>query len=766
MQQTHATGAPIAGLDDRGDRDSRILTDLTRLLYDQAPVGLAITAVNALLVATGMSWVASPAAAWSWCVALLAVLVARALLVAQYRRDPQALAAENWSRRFSRGASATGLAWGLAPMILPGDDLTYQVFIGFVIAGMVAGAVTSLSANLWCYRSYLLAALVPYGVRLALFGQPLAHTFLLMLSLFGLYMWLNARNYRDTLRRSLELGYANLDLVADLTRERDRIVGLNGELEREVAERRSVQEALVLAKEGAEQANLAKSQFVANMSHEIRTPMNGVLGMLEMLGQTDLDGTQRGYVEIARSSAESLLTVINDILDFSKIEAGKLDLESIPFDARAVAEDVATLFAASAEAKQIELACFVQPRVPGRVIGDPTRLRQVLTNVLGNAVKFTQRGEVLLALRDGPGQPGRTALCFEVKDTGIGMTQEQQARLFTPFVQADGSTTRRFGGSGLGLSITKNLVALMGGTLEVKSELGQGSRFLIRIPFMPQSPFAELPETGGLNGRRMLAVDDHPTNLEILDSYLRGWGVQLESAASGEEALARLRQAAVEGNPFELAILDMQMPGMDGLALARAIRAESTIRAIRLVLLSSGGQPSGADGQVLDLILSKPVRQSLLRDSLFQMVHGLIGTPASAVPKSDSPLLTGRVLLAEDNPINQKVACGMLRRLGLAVEVADDGAAALGRLDDGVYDAVLMDVQMPVMDGFAATRALRLRERETGRPRVPVIAMTANAMTGDRDRCLAAGMDDYIPKPVTLAELRRTLEQWVAPVSS
>jgi two-component system, sensor histidine kinase and response regulator len=745
------------------DRDRRTQADLVRLLYDQAPSGLAITSVNGFLVALGVSWVASPAAAWSWYAGLILVLAARTLLVVRYRRFPDAFQAEVWSRRFSLGAVATGLAWGLSPMLLPDDQLAYQVFLGFVIAGMVAGAVTSLSPNLWCYRAYLLAALVPFGLRLALFDDRLAHAFLLTVSLFGLFMWKNARNYRDTLRRSLELGHANLDLVEDLTRERDRISLLNRELEREVQERREIQEALVLAKEGAESANVAKSQFVANMSHEIRTPMNGVLGMLEMLAQTDLDSPQRGYVEIARSSAEGLLTVINDILDFSKIEAGKLDLESIPFDARAVAEDVASLFAASAEAKHIELACFVEPRVPGRVIGDPTRLRQVLTNVLGNAVKFTERGEVLLAVRDCPQRPGRTTLCFEATDTGIGMTQEQQGRLFTPFVQADGSTTRRFGGSGLGLSISKNLVELMGGTLEVESELGRGSRFLIRIPFAPQSPFAELPETRGLDGRRMLAVDDHPTNREILGHYLRGWGVRFAAAGGGEEALALLRAAAAEGSPFEVAILDLQMPGMDGLDLARAIRAEPTLGPIRLVLLSSGGQPAAADGRDLDMTLSKPVRQALLRDALFQLVHGLAARPAGAESEQPPPPLAGHVLLAEDNPINQKVACGMLRRLGLVVDVADDGAAALDRLDHGSYDAVLMDVQMPVMDGFAATRALRARERETGRGRVPVIAMTANAMTGDRELCLAAGMDDYIPKPVTLAELRRTLAQWVAP---
>ena len=753
--------APVLPGSRERDLDPRVQADLTRLLYDQAPVGLAITGVNAFLVAVGLSWVASPLAAWIWFAVMLAILVARAMLVAGYRRRPDARSALAWSRRFCLGATVSGLVWGLSSLLLGGDQLAYQVFLGFVISGMVSGALTSLSANLSAYRAFLLAALVPFGLRLAFFGDWLAFAFMLMVVLFGLFMWVSARRYRDTLYRSLELGYANLDLVADLTRERDRIARLNRELEREVGERREIQDALILAKEGAEAANVAKSQFVANMSHEIRTPMNGVLGMLEMLAQTRMDRLQRGYVDIARNSAEGLLTVINDILDFSKIEAGKLDLESIPFDARLVAEDVATLFAASAEDKGIELACFIEPQVKGRVIGDPTRLRQVLANILGNAVKFTERGEVLLKVREDLERPGRTTLCFEVSDTGIGMSAEQQTRLFSPFVQADGSTTRRFGGSGLGLSISKSLVELMGGSLEMASELGRGSRVSIRIPFLPQSALGEPPEPRGLTGRRILAVDDHPVNLEILTHYLRGWGVHVECVDRGSEALLRLRQAAQAQTPFEAVVTDMQMPQMDGLALIRAIRAEPDLSPIRLILLSSMGQPTGLDVQGPDLTLTKPIRRIVLRDALLQALDGLHQRPSPSAPPEPSPL-AGRVLLAEDNVINQKVACGMLRRLGIAVEVANDGAQALHRLEAEGFDAVLMDVQMPVMDGFSATRALRQREQASGQRRIPVIAMTANAMSGDRDRCLDAGMDDYIAKPVNLAELRRTLTRWLS----
>jgi two-component system, sensor histidine kinase and response regulator len=752
------------GLPHNPATDALIEADLTRLLFEQLPASLVITAANALLVAAAMSLVSSPAGAWVWFAALVLILVARGLLMMRYRRAGAARSSSEWTRRFALGAAATGFAWGLSVFLLPSDVLTYQVFLGFVISGMVAGAIPSLSACLVAYLTYMLGALVPFALRMIVIGDELAFTFLALILLFAVFMWLNARRYHRTLRHSLELGHVNLDLIASLTREKERIAALNRDLEREIEERRATEAALVIAKEQAESASIAKGQFVANMSHEIRTPMNGVLGLLEMLSHGRLSAEQKEQVDVAHTSAESLLNVINDILDFSKIESGRLDLERIPFDLRRLVEDVAGLFTASARSKQIELVCFVPPGLPTRVLGDPHRLRQILTNVLGNAVKFSLSGEVQLRVDVCAEDGERGRFCFEISDTGIGMTPEQLERLFKPFLQADGSTTRRFGGSGLGLAISKDLIELMGGDIQVESTFGRGSRFRIRLPFDHQPETAESADGAGLAGRRILCVDDNATNLEILGHYLRGWGMAYEAVPDGSAALDRLAGAQAEGQPFEAAVLDLQMPEMDGLALARAIRATPAIAAVRLIMLTSGGgpEPVGEAADPVDLVLSKPVRQGLLRDALAQVL--VAGRPIpdhGEAPMLDRPFKGVRVLLAEDNPVNQQVARGMLMRLGIEPDVVQTGAEAIERLASGVYDAVLMDMQMPVLDGLGATRQWREHEHREGRSHTPIIAMTANAMATDRDACLEAGMDDYLAKPVKLSDLRETLARWL-----
>ncbi len=666
-----------------------------------------------------------------------AVLLALVLRVLSVRRHRAAL-----GYRFALGV-ACWLVSDLGYLLfLVSDRVAILLDLGWMAGGMLVATST------WRRPGLTPAQAEPEHVR-----TPLGQLGLAILPLLVPPVLLVVVHARGEEIRPAEGVSGMLVLIAVTFLRMARLLGSETRARKELA----------LARDAALEASRAKSTFLATMSHEIRTPMNGVIGLNDLLLTTELEPLQRQYAEGVRGAGHALLGVINQILDFSKIESGHLDLEAIDFDLVALVEGVAEIVSEPARATDLELLAYCSPDLPPGLRGDPARIRQVLLNLAGNAVKFTADGEVVIRVWLAERDADRLVVRFEVSDTGIGVSAEDATRIFDTFSQADSSTTRRYGGTGLGLAISRQLVSAMGGEIGVESEPGAGSTFWFTVPLTParDPEVVTAPRSAAtLMGLRVLVVDDNETNRTILHDQLAHWGVAVDVVDGAMAGLGRLSAAADDGTPYDLAVLDVCMPDLDGLALARRISATPGIAGTRLVLMTSGPEISRAEAEAADIAtaLTKPVLMSRLRSTLEQVFAAAPTRASGAEPAA--PGTTGqRVLVVDDNEVNQLVAAGILRHLGYAVEIAEDGAQGVAAALASRFHAILMDVQMPVLDGYAATAEIRRLEGVTRH--TPIIAMTATASDEERGRCLTAGMDDYLTKPMRRADVASVLSTWV-----
>ncbi|MGD9601568.1 MAG: response regulator [Gammaproteobacteria bacterium] len=759
------------------------LTEIHRARVEYLTRSSASTLIGAcvcglVLVALHLGHVSTPAL-FAWFGVLTAVYVGRAVHFRAWRaRNAEGhQSARDW-RLFVAGvvgAAATwGASWGFFPL---SDASDASHFASTVISAIAAASVISLGVFVALERVFLALVILPLIPVYWFTGSPVApQATFVALAYLGVLLKLTDE-MGGTMTRMFEQRVENARLVADLSAAKTAAESLSGSLSSQLAAQRATEVALISAKEQAEQAARAKSEFLANMSHEIRTPMNGVLGMAELLLRTDLGKKQRNFAETIRRSGENLLGIINDILDFSKIEAGKLEIQDVAFDLGVLLEDAGVIFAPRAEQGGVGFTCAFDARAHAAYRGDPDRIQQILTNLIGNALKFTRDGVVAVKAFVAASDGDTSQVRFEVRDTGIGIAPEHQARIFDSFVQADGSTTRKFGGTGLGLAICRQLVQLMGGQIGLDSAPGKGSTFWFQVPLRSTDalPASGRVKRANFEGCRVLVADQNREHRELLELQLGAWRCEFKSVTSRDAAVETLRRAGRDGQPFDCVITDHGFEG-DGLGFVAALRRSGLDPRPKFVMLA-GITALQETGQWLDAgvdaYVNKPLRQRELQEALAKVLQdnaedvALAASGPWTMPDSE-PMFAARVLVAEDNAVNQELMRSMLEGLGCRIEIATNGREAVEALTDLELDSrhdpfklVLMDCQMPELDGFAATRVIREGELREGLPRLPIIAITANALNGDRERCLDAGMDDYLTKPFTRAQLVEVLQRWL-----